>query len=181
MKRHLHIVILLFGLAMLAGCENLTSPRPSPRGEGGDSPAAERHPLMDGDELPRPAATPSESGNCRALENIDSLMWQQPDSAFALLQEFAVSPEADSLDVFDGHYFQLLVSELLYKNDCQQTNRKDLLRAVAYFDSLTLCLDDTHRPRRPHRGLDPRSPVRSDDLVFLTARANKLPFGIEKK
>jgi hypothetical protein len=52
---------------------------------------------MDGDELPRPAATPSESGNCRTLVLIDSLMWQQPDSAFALLQEFAVSPEADSL------------------------------------------------------------------------------------
>ena len=121
---------------------------------------------------PQPAATPSERGNCRTLVLVDSLMWQQPDSAFALLQTFAASPEADSLVGFEGHYFQLLAAELLYKNDCQQTNRKDLLRAVAYFDSLTLSLDDAHRPRRPHRGLDPRSPVRNDDPVFLTARAH---------
>ena len=67
---------------------------------------------------------------------IDSLMWQQPDSAFALLLDFAESPEADSLDVFNGHYFQLLVAELLYKNDYLQTNRPELLRAVACFDSL---------------------------------------------
>ena len=78
-------------------------------------------------------------------------MWQQPDSAFALLQEFAVSPEADSLDVFDGHYFQLLVAELLYKNDYQQSNRRDLRQAVAYFDSLVR---------------------KTPDLVFLTARAH---------
>ena len=151
------IVVLLGMMLMLAGCG--TSPRPSPRGEGGNSPAAERHPFMEGEA-------------CRTLENIDSLMWQQPDSAFALLQAFADRPEAASLDGFDGHYFQLLAAELLYKNDCQQTNRKDLLRAVAYFDSLTLSLDDAHRPRRPHRGLDPRSPVRNDDPVFLTARAH---------
>ena len=99
-------------------------------------------------------------------------MWQRPDSAFALLIDFAASPEADSLDEFDLHYFHLLLSELLYKNDYQQTNRKDLLRAVAYFDSLTLSLNDKNRTRRPHRGLDPRSPVRSNDLVFLTARAH---------
>ena len=75
---------------------------------------------------------------CRTLESIDSLMWQQPDSAFALLQTFAASPTADSLGEFDIHYFQLLVSELLYKNDCQQTNRKDLLRAVGvYFVTIT--------------------------------------------
>ena len=73
---------------------------------------------------------------CRMLVLVDSLMWQQPDSAFALLQEFAVSSEADSLDEFDIHYFQLLLSELLYKNDCEQTNRKELLKAVAYYDSI---------------------------------------------
>ena len=94
---------------MLAGCGHLTSPRPSPRGEG---------------------------EACRTLMGIDSLMWQQPDSAFALLLDFAESPEADSLDVFNGHYFQLLVAELLYKNDYEQTNRPELLRAVACFDSL---------------------------------------------
>ena len=44
-------------------------------------------------------------------------MWTQPDSAFAFLLAFAESPEADSLDEFNRHYFQLLASELLYKND----------------------------------------------------------------
>ncbi|MGP1447843.1 MAG: hypothetical protein ACTTKO_10050 [Candidatus Limimorpha sp.] len=47
-----------------------------------------------------PPATPA-SG---ILASIDSLMERQPDSAFVLLQEFTVSPEADSLDVFNSHY-----------------------------------------------------------------------------
>ena len=77
------------------------------------------------------------SGNVStALCEIDSMMWRQPDSAFLRLREFAGSPEADSLSEFDGHYFQLLLSELLYKNDYSQSNREELLRAVAYFDSL---------------------------------------------
>ena len=63
-------------------------------------------------------------------------MWQQPDSAFALLQTFAASSGADSLDGFDGHYFQLLASELLYKSYCEQSNRAELLKAVVYFDSI---------------------------------------------
>ncbi len=70
-----------------------------------------------------------------ALVEIDSLMWQQPDSAFAMLQEFASSAAADSLDEFNGHYCQVLISELLYKNYYRQSNRKDLLKAVGYFDS----------------------------------------------
>ncbi len=70
-----------------------------------------------------------------ALVEIDSLMWEQPDSAFAMLQEFASSAAADSLDEFNGHYCQLLISELLYKNYYRQSNRKDLLKAVGYFDS----------------------------------------------
>lgn len=70
------------------------------------------------------------------LAEIDSLMWRRADSAFVLLQEFVVGPEAEELDTFDGHYCQVLISELLYKNDCEQTNREDLLLAVDYFDSL---------------------------------------------
>ena len=81
-----------------------------------------------------------------ALVEIDSLMWQQPDSAFAMLQEFASSAAADSLDEFDGHYCQLLVSELLYKNDYAQSNRKDLLKAVGCFDSI----DDGFLAARAH-------------------------------
>lgn len=48
------------------------------------------------------------------LAAIDSLMWRQPDSAFVVLRQFAVSPKADSLNEFNGHYCQLLISELLY-------------------------------------------------------------------
>ena len=70
------------------------------------------------------------------LSAIDSLMWRQPDSALAQLQAFCNSPEADSLDEFDGHYCQLLISELLYKNYAAQSNREELLQAVAYFDSI---------------------------------------------
>ncbi|MCR4848581.1 MAG: hypothetical protein K5920_07030 [Bacteroidales bacterium] len=70
------------------------------------------------------------------MSSIDSLIWTQPDSALAMLLEFASGPEADSLDEFNGHYCQMLVSELLYKNDYEQTNREDLLKAVAYFDTV---------------------------------------------
>ena len=90
------------------------------------------------------------------LSAIDSLMWQRPDSALAVLLDFAASPKADSLDVFDGHYTQLLASELLYKNDYQQSNRTELRQAVSYFDSLMMDGAGT----------------RSVSLPFLTARAH---------
>ena len=98
------------------------------------------------------------------LAEIDSLMWQRPDSALAVLMDFAAGPKADSLDVFNGHYTQLLASELLYKNYYQQSNRAELQQAVLYFDSLVM-LSDTHgvSPRanphtqRRHCGLDPQS------------------------
>ena len=45
----------------------------------------------------------------RALENIDSLMWKEPDSALKVMMEFAGSEAADSLDAFEGHYCQVLV------------------------------------------------------------------------
>ena len=107
-------------MAVMVGCKPpTTSPRPSPLGEGVAS---------------------------RMLENIDSLMWRQPDSAFAMLQEFASSAASDSLDEFNGHYCQLLISELLYKNDYVQSNRKDLLKAVGYFDSI----DDGFLAARAH-------------------------------
>ena len=70
-----------------------------------------------------------------SLSAIDSLMWMQPDSALKVMMEFTESGNADSLDEFDGHYCQLLISELLYKNDYAQSNRLDLLKAVDYFDN----------------------------------------------
>ena len=90
------------------------------------------------------------------LAEIDSLMWQRPDSALAVLLDFAASPAADSLDVFNGHYTQLLASELLYKNDYQQSNRAELQQAVLYFDSLMM------------DGVG----IRGVSLPFLTARAH---------
>ena len=103
-------------MAMLVACN-----KPS------DGSVAMRH----GTSLPR-ASSPE-------LAAIDSLMWRQPDSALAVLQQFAASPKADSLDEFNEHYCQLLISELLYKNDYGQSNRPALQQAVRYFDSLCLC------------------------------------------
>lgn len=107
-----------------------------------------------------------------ALAEIDSLMWRQPDSAFALLLQFVGSPEADGLDTYNGHYCQLLISELLYKNDYEQTNRQDLQKAVAYFDSLTLTLNNTPTLKSLIAGADPLSLTRNDRITFLDARAH---------
>ena len=90
------------------------------------------------------------------LAAIDSLMWTQPDSAFAQLQSFAESHDVDSLNDFNGHYFHLLLSELLYKNYCEQSNRNELLRAVDYYDSL-LAEGGSHADA---------------DMVFLDARSH---------
>ena len=92
-------------------------------------------PYCSGERAQRPEGHGSSAH--AALAGIDSLMWRRADSAFVLLQEFVVSPEAKELDTYDEHYCQVLISELLYKNDCEQTNREDLLEAVVYFDSLT--------------------------------------------
>ena len=99
----------------------------------------------------------SEEGPNPELSAIDSLMWRQPDSALAVLQQFAVSPQADSLDELNGHYCQLLISELLYKNYYDQTNREELLKAMAYFDSLCNCTGVARN---------------SSTIAFLDARAH---------
>ncbi|MBR4838312.1 MAG: hypothetical protein IK004_07740, partial [Bacteroidales bacterium] len=46
------------------------------------------------------------------LLHIDSLMWLQPDSATRELSRFWANYNIDSSDVFNKHYFDLLVSEL---------------------------------------------------------------------
>ena len=99
----------------------------------------------------------SEEGPNPELSAIDSLMWRQPDSALAVLQQFAASPKADSLDEFNEHYCQLLISELLYKNYYDQTNREELLKAMAYFDSLCNCTGVARN---------------SSTIAFLDARAH---------
>ena len=120
MKRCLHgcMVCLVMGIAF-AAC--------SPSVKVSEPEVAEQSRSIEGPSL--------------ELSAIDSLMWRQPDSALAQLQRFVASPAADSLDVFNGHYCQLLISELLYKNDYIQSNRENLIQAVDYFDSLAM---DTH-------------------------------------
>ena len=107
------------------------------------------------------ACAPSPKDTSKAspsLSAIDSLMWEQPDSALKVMLEFAGSGKADSLDEFDGHYCQLLISELLFKNDYGQSNREELLEAVSYFDSLIIA--------------DERSESEQDRNAFLDARAH---------
>ena len=89
------------------------------------------------------------------LQAIDSLMWTRPDSALArimpwldtCLRDVACNVSKNNGDsgadvaryvstTFNRHYAQLLLAELLYKNDYPQTNREELLKAVDYFDSL---------------------------------------------
>ena len=94
-----------------------------------------------------------------ALQAVDSLMWRQPDSAFAQLRQFVASPQADSLDEFNVHYCQLLISELLYKNDWGQRNREELLQAVTYFDSIMQVPEPVEGPSFERN-------------VFLAARAH---------
>ncbi|MBO6024206.1 MAG: hypothetical protein J6P83_05065, partial [Bacteroidales bacterium] len=69
---------------------------------------------------------------------IDSLMWQQPDSALMRLLPYFdtcrdVSRNVSTSAEYNRHYAHLLLAELLYKNDYALTNRAELLRAVDYF------------------------------------------------
>lgn len=69
------------------------------------------------------------------LLRIDNLMWLQPDSATKELSRFWANYNIDSTDAFNKHYFNLLVSEALFKGGYPQSNRKRLLKAVDYFDT----------------------------------------------
>ena len=142
MKRLVHIVFALVGALVVVGSCN---------------------------RLPRPAATPSQRGIYWTLEGIDSLMWKEPDSALKVMMEFAAKVEADSMDAFEGHYCQLLISELLYKNDWGQSNREELLKAVGYFDSIVDGADGRNADARGKA--DARGASLQRD-VFLDARAH---------
>ena len=77
------------------------------------------------------------------LSAIDSLMWQRPDSALACLLPYFDTCEDEKFCVstataYNRHYANLLLAELLYKNDYAQVNRAELLQAVVYFDSLVV-------------------------------------------
>ena len=104
------------------------------------------------------ACTPSvEASRClegptQRLAAIDSVMQQRPDSALALLLDCRDGVRTVSTDPTDRHYYQLLLSEALYKNDSTQANRKALQQAMAYFDSLSLTLSDTPHAFWSHCG-----------------------------
>ena len=98
------------------------------------------------------------------LSAIDSLMWRQPDSALArLIPNFDTCTTTE----FNRHYANLLLSELLYKNDYAQTNRPALLQAVCYFDSLV-------REAPPFKGGGgiKNGHSQNPNLVFLSARSH---------
>ena len=137
MKTYLHIVVLLS--LMVVGCARTVD-----------------------DRVEEVVATPS----LLKLSAIDSLMWRQPDSALAVMMEFAASPEADSLDVFEGHYCQVLIAELLFKNDYGQSNREEVLKAVHYFDSIVGMDGADARGKADTRGAS----LQRD--AFLAARAH---------
>ena len=132
-----------------------------------------RHGTSQIKQVPEPVEGPSQK-----LQAIDSMIWRQPDSALAVLMDYLSDDGRDGVhtvstnETFDNHYTQLLVSELLYKNDYKQTNREDLLQAVSYFDSLTLALGNRSHAFWRHCGLDPQSPKPNDDIAFLDARAH---------
>ena len=143
MKRLVHIVFALVGALMVVGsCNRLTRQTPP-------------DPLSEGEAY-------------RTLEGIDSLMWKEPDSALAVMMEFTAKVEVDSMDAFEEHYCQMLISELLYKNYKQQSNRDDVLRAVGYFDSIVAA--DGYKT--DGRKADARGASLRERNVFLDARAH---------
>ena len=135
----------------------------------------------------------SVEGPSKELSAIDSLMWQQPDSALACLLSYfdtccrdamiasPETPRGDSIEthamrLYNRHYAHLLLAELLYKNYQPQTNRPELLEAVAYFDSLLAA--DT-RGGTDTRGVSLQGSRRRDarrasaqNTAFLDARAH---------
>ena len=123
-------------------------------------------------QVPDPVEGPSSE-----LSAIDSLMWSQPDSALLRLLPWFdtccrdAARHISTATAYNRHYANLLLSELLYKNDYPQTNRTELQQALAYLDSVTM-LADTHgvslqpRPRRDARR------AFAQNIAFLDARAH---------
>ncbi len=166
MRKLIYVVLMM----VMVGC---TPPGPLSEGEGTPPPVG--RPISEGERLPRPAATlnppaPLSKGEGlahKALEGIDSLMWKEPDSALKVMMEFAASPEADSMDVFEGHYCQVLVAELLFKNYYKQSNREEVLKAVGYFDSIVGMDGADARGKADARGASVQG-----RNAFLAARAH---------
>ena len=114
-------------------------------------------------------------GPTHALLTVDSLMWQQPDSALACLVSCF---DACTTTEYNRHYANLLLSELLYKNDYAQTNRPELQQAVAYYDSLVGEVPPLQTglggfpPLKGGKGNSKHKPISNNDHFFLAARAH---------
>ena len=107
---------------------------------------------------------------------IDSLLWQQPNTALAVLMEYLyeggdTARPVITEETFNRHYANLLLSELLYKNDYAQTNRPALRQALAYFDSLVRQASPSPPLQRGAGGFKTR-PGQIDQTAFLAARAH---------
>ena len=89
------------------------------------------------------APEPVEEPTPTELSAVDSLMWQRPDSALAMIVDYFTGRDGVHTvsTRYDLHYAHLLLAELLYKNDHPQTNRAELQQAVAYYDSLMVATD----------------------------------------
>ena len=117
-----------------------------------------------------PAETPSPE-----LLTVDSLLWQQPDTALACLVSCF---DACTTTEYNRHYANLLLSELLYKNDYAQTNRPELQQAVAYYDSLVGEVPPLQTglggfpPLKGGKGNSKHKPISNNDHFFLAARAH---------
>ncbi len=95
---------------------------------------------------------------------LDSLAWQQPDSALmCLITWFDTCRDVSrNVSTHRRHYAHILLAELLYKNDYEQTTRTELRQAVEYFDSLC----------NPCRDGACTVSTANNDIVFLSARAH---------
>ena len=78
----------------------------------------------------------NETPNRAALDAVDTLLQQQPDSALTVLLDFNDTIGDTVLNPWERSRFHLMLAELLYKNDYTQNNRAELLAATAYYDSL---------------------------------------------
>ena len=160
MCRNFRYIVLLFllPLAFMLACQRHD-----------DDLVETRHGTSRIEQVPEPVV-PEQGrrveGPSPELSAIDSLMWRQPDSALACLipyfdtccrdAKFCIS----TTTAYNRHYAHILLAELLFKNDYAQTNRKELLQAVAHFDSLCGCRDGVHTV-----STDPT-------IAFLDARAH---------
>lgn len=107
------------------------------------------------------------------LANIDSLMWWQPDSALTRIVLYFESYKDDEFipsTAYDIHYANLLLAELLYKNDYAQFNRHEVRQAVYYFDSL-LVIPEKHGVSPRKTGLSEAS-VPKMSIAFMAARSH---------